>query len=291
MHRSTARAAANAGAAVTGFGFDLYATTRAIDGNLAVSPYSVAAALAMTRAGAVGTTAEEMDRVLHADLVDDLDAAFGSLDGELATRPGEFPIPDSDPVVLELSFANALWPQRDFPFEQDFLDRLGRNYGAGVNLVDYVADVEGARQAINGWVADETRDRIPELIPEGVLGPLTRLVLTNALYLNAPWEYPFLDGATVDAEFRLLDGTTVSTPMMLLDEGLGYGTGDGWAAVRLPYVGGDLAMLVTRPRRRTVRGDRRHDRRGRSPPRSPTRWRRSRFGCGCRVGSTARSWC
>ncbi|MEL6890923.1 MAG: serpin family protein [Actinomycetota bacterium] len=240
-------AATQAADAITAFGLDLYGAARTGDGNLAVSPYSVAAALSMTRVGASGATADEMDDVLHADVVDDLAVAFGSLDGALATRPGEFPVPDGDPLELELSFANALWPQDGFPFEEEFLEELGRHYGAGVNMVDYVADAEGARESINAWVAGETRDRTPELIPAGVVGAATRLVLTNALYLKAPWEFPFAGNATTEGEFRLLDGSTVTTPLMSLNEGLGHGTGDGWATVRLPYVGGDLSMTVLVP--------------------------------------------
>lgn len=241
-------AAATAGEALTETGFDLYRVLRGTDGNLAVSPYSVAAALSMTRVGAAGDTALEMDAVLHAELVDDLPVAFGSLDAELASRPGEFPNPtDGDPLVLELSFANALWPQSGFPFEDAFLETLARHYGAGVNVVDYVEDTEGAREEINGWVAEQTRDRIPELIAEGVLSTMTRLVLTNALYLNAPWQTPFEEEATDDGDFTLLDGTTVAVPLMRQSEQLAHAAGDGWQAVRLPYVGGALSMVVLVP--------------------------------------------
>lgn len=240
-------AAASAAEIVTTFGSDLYAELRSTDGNLAISPYSVAVALSMTRVGAADTTASEMDAVLHTDLVEDLDAAIGSLEAELGQRPGTFPMPEGDPVELELSFGNALWPQRDFDFEADFLDTLARHYGTGVQAVDYVANTEGARDAINGWVSDQTRDRIPELIPSGVLDVDTRLVLTNAVYLNAPWVYPFTDGGTEDAVFNLLDGQTVQTPTMQLSESLSYGRGDGWQAVALPYVNGELAMVVLVP--------------------------------------------
>ena len=241
-------AATTASELITAVGGDLYGELRAdADGNLAVSPYSIVSALAMTRAGAAGTTAAEMDTVLHVDLVDDLDAAIGSLDGALSTRPGTFPMPEGDPVEIELSFGNALWPQQGFEFEASFLDTLVEHYGTGVYAVDYVTDSEGARGAINDWVSDQTQQRIPELITPGVLDNLTRLVLTNAVYLNAPWQFPFQDGATADAEFELLDGTTVDTPRMRLSESLGYATGDGWQAVALPYVEGDLAMVVLVP--------------------------------------------
>ncbi len=240
-------AASSAADLINAAGADLYSRLGATDGNLALSPYSIVVALAMARAGAEGQTGTEIDSVVHASEASDLHAALGSLDGELATREGTFPVPDADPVELELRFANAVWPQNGFPFEDEYLDLLATRYGAGVYTVDYAQDAAGARDAINGWVSDQTRERIPELIPEGVVDALTRLVLTNALYLKAPWLHPFQEGGTSPGPFTQLDGTTVNVPLMGLDAGLDYATGDGWQAVRLPYIGGELAMVVAVP--------------------------------------------
>src|SRR5690606_33249288 len=154
--------------------------------NVVFSPYSAAVALAMTRAGAAGETATQMDAVLHADLVADFHAGFNAMEQALAERPGEYEQGDQT-VELELATANQLWGQQGFEFHADFLDLLAARYGAGMRLVDYVGATEQARTAINDWVAEQTRDRIPELIAEGVLDDMTRLVLTNAIYLNAPW--------------------------------------------------------------------------------------------------------
>ena len=78
--------------------------------------------------------------------------------------------------------------------------------------VDYETETEAARAAINGWTAEQTRDKIPELIPDGVLNDLTRLVLVNALYLKAPWATQFEKGLTEDGDFHLADGSTVQVP-------------------------------------------------------------------------------
>ena len=80
----------------------------------------------------------------------------------------------------------------------------GAKWSCHSQLVDYIE----ARAAINGWVAEQTRDRIPELIPEGVLDELTRLVLTNVIYLKAPWQRPFDGGATAPAPFHRLEGAS-----------------------------------------------------------------------------------
>ena len=150
-------------------------------------------------------------------------------------------------VKLELATANQLWGQRDYPFHDAFLDKLAANYGAGMRLVDYIKATEDARKAINAWVSDQTRERIPELIAEGVLNSDTRLVLTNAIYLNAPWMHRFNKDATAAGPFTLLDGSTVEAQFMRLSEDLRFAKGSGYQAVELPYVGGSLSMLVIVP--------------------------------------------
>ena len=234
------------GDAVDAFAADLYAVLARDEGNLVFSPYSAAVALAMTRAGAAGETARQMDAVLHAELVDDLDAAFNAVEQALAGRPGEYPLGEQT-VELEFATANQLWGQVGYEFDQAFLDRLAAHYGAGMRVVDYVEEREAARRAINEWVADRTRDRIPELVPAGVLNELTRLVLTNAIYLKAPWLHPFAEGATEAAPFYRLDGSEVTAELMRVGARIRYGRGPGYEAVELPYVGGELAMTVIAP--------------------------------------------
>lgn len=234
--------------AVEAIAADLYSELAREGGNLVFSPYSVAVALAMTRAGAVSETATQMDSVLHADLVNDLHAGFNTLEQELAKRAGTFEFGDTK-FELDLSTANQLFGQRGYEFEKRFLDLLASQYGAGMELVDYVdpAAREQARAAINDWVAERTRDRITELIPEDVLNDMTRLVLTNAIYLRAKWIKRFEQGGTAAAPFHRLDGTTVSAQLMRLGRTkLSYARGTDHQAVRLPYFG-NLSMVVIVP--------------------------------------------
>jgi serpin B len=217
------------------------------EANLAVSPLSIRLALAMAYAGARGETAAQMAEVLgYALPTDRLHAAFNALDLAIEDRAGTF----SDGAgqrSIEISIANALWGQAGFPVEQGFLDTLALHYGAGMRLVDFAAAAEEARETINNWVAGETNDRIPELIPAGVLSPATLLVLTNTVYLLADWALPFPGEATADGSFTRLDGTTATVPLMHQLLSADYAAGDGWQAVDLPYVGGEVAMLVVVP--------------------------------------------
>lgn len=219
------------------------------DGNIVYSPASIHLALAMTYSGARGDTAAEMREALHFDLDGDaFHEAMNTLDQVLASRNREEP-PGSDGMERKvlLQVANALWGQQGFEFEQGFLDTLAADYGAGMRLVDYVAATEEARQAINAWVAEQTNDRIPELIPDGVLSAMTRLVLTNAVYLDATWAAPFDGNDTWEAPFTRLDGSEVLVETMHKQLVARYAAGDSWQAIELPYLGEELAMLFLVP--------------------------------------------
>lgn len=239
-------AAQSASTALSLFSAELYEVLARTEGNLVFSPYSAAVALAMTRAGATGETLDQMSAVLHADEAGDLDAGLNAIDQALATRPGEYKWVDKT-VSLELATANQLWGQVEYPFHDAFLDKLAANYGAGMRLVDYIKATEDARKAINAWVSDQTKERIPELIPGGVLNSDTRLVLTNAIYLNAPWMHRFNKDSTAPGPFTRLDGSTVEAQLMRLSEELRYARGSSYQAVELPYVDGSLSMLVIVP--------------------------------------------
>ncbi len=55
---------------------------------------------------------------------------------------------------------------------------------------------DAARNTINTWVEKTTNGKIKDLIPQGALTSLTRLVLTNAVYFKGTWEEVFRKDAT-----------------------------------------------------------------------------------------------
>jgi len=229
------------------FAFDLYQALKDTDGNLFYSPYSISLALAMTYAGSRGETEKQMADTLHFLLPQDrLHPVFNSLDIELTNR-GEG-AKGKDEEGFRLNAVNAIWGQKDFKFLSEFLDVLAENYGAGLMILDFAKSPEQSRITINEWVSDQTEGRIEDLIPQGAIDVLTRLVLTNAIYFNAAWQFPFKEDATSDGPFYLLDGGEITVPMMRQTESLGYAKGDSYQAVELPYDGQELSMVILLPR-------------------------------------------
>ena len=228
------------------FAFNLYQQLIDNGENLFYSPYSLSLALAMTYAGARGETAQEMANTLHFYLSQDkLHPAFNWLDIELAKR-GEG-AEGKDDEGFRLNIVNAIWGQENYRFLDDFLDVLAENYGAGLRILDFIKSTEESRTTINKWVSQQTEERIEELIPQGAIDAATRLVLTNAIYFNAAWMYPFDEKNTVDGDFNFLNGDTVIVPMMSQTELLNYMKGNNYQVVELPYDGNELSMLLIMP--------------------------------------------
>jgi len=229
------------------FAFDLYQALREEDGNLFYSPYSISLALVMTYAGARGETAQQMVDTLYFALdQDSLHPAFNSLDIELASRGKG--AKGKDEEGFRLNIVNAIWGQKGYKFLSNFLDILAENYGAGLGSLDFASSPEESRVTINNWVSEQTEGRIQDLIPQGLIDITTTLVLTNAIYFNAAWQYPFSEDMTDDGLFYLLNGDEVTVPMMKQTETFGYGEGEAYQVVEMPYDGRELSMLILLPR-------------------------------------------
>ena len=227
------------------FAVDLYGKVAGkTAGNLFFSPFSIQTALAMTYAGARGTTAEQMAAVLH-------------LPAESTTIPGDFGglikglvstgTDEGETGGVNLSIANALWGQAGFDFLPDFIQLLKTDYGAGIEELDFGHNAEGARQTINGWVEDQTHDKIKNLIAPGILLPSTKLVLTNAIYFKGTWVDPFNKSATELEPFHQSASAASQVNMMQAHEECGYAEGGDFQALELPYRGERLGMIVLLP--------------------------------------------
>jgi serpin B len=249
LHADTSTVAGS----INAFGLDLHRRLAAGGGNVVTSPWSIETALAMTYAGAGGKTKEEMAKVLHfagsddavhqgfADLAADL-AALQEKSAEQVKQAKERGGPSTP---LELHAANRLFGQQGYPFEKPFLDLVDKIYRAPLELVDFEKSAEKQRVRINTWVEEQTKERIKDLIPAGVLDADTRLVLTNAVYLKAAWAEAFRE--VPNFEFHA-DGTTAAKVTGLTrTDSFGHATIPGGSVVTVPYAGGGLQFVLLVP--------------------------------------------
>jgi len=227
------------------FAFELYAKDKSKDGNIFFSPYSISTALAMTYEGARGKTADEIQSVFHFPKEDSLRReSFLKISNLINKKDKKY----------TLHTANALWAQKDYPFLEGYFNLIKDYYGGKATNLDFIKETEKSRLTINNWVEKQTNDKIKDLIPS--LDPLTRLVITNAVYFKGFWLQPFDKKYTRDEDFRVGSGNTIKTPMMHLEgKELNYGETDKLQILELPYEGlalpyeeKDLSMLILLPK-------------------------------------------
>ena len=240
------RAVANAN---NRFAFDLYSRLakdgKYTESNLFFSPFSLSSALAITYEGAKGKTADEIRSVFYFP-ENDTARRVGFMDLNAGINSG-------DPSY-SLHTANALWAERTYPFLTEYVGTAERYYGAKTTNLDFKGHPEDSRITINTWVEDKTEDRIRDLIPAGVIDPMTRLVITNAIYFKGDWVKQFDKNKTADAEFRTAAGKTVIVPMMQrTDEGAVYlyAENSDLQMLSMPYehtTGKELSMIILLPR-------------------------------------------
>lgn len=228
-------------------------------GNLFYSPAGIEIALGMTWLGADGKTADQMAETLRINLPRK-QAAEGFaqwIDKLNSAKTVRLPRLKSGRMVMEnqpayqLHVANALWLMEDYPFKEDYLQMVRKKFDSEMKNLDFAGKPEPSRKTINQWVEKQTNNKIKDLIPRGALRPttrmVTRMVLTNAIYFKSNWEHKFEKGATKDRTFTLAGGKKIKVPMMHQTEHFGYMQADGFQALRMPYKGGDLDMIVLLP--------------------------------------------
>jgi serpin B len=224
------------------FAFDLYERLSGDSGNLIYSPYSISAALAMTRLGAQGETADQMTKVLQLPTEpSQVSEGYANLLHELngVGKPRQF----------QLLTANAIWPQKGLPFRPAYTATLQSHFGASAQELDYKSDPEQARLTINAWVAEQTKQKIPELLDKGIIKKDARLVLTNAVYFKAGWAEAFDKDLTSQGDFHLDATRKIQLPIMFQALKLTYHEGNGFQAIELPYKDQDVSMMIVLPRK------------------------------------------
>ena len=225
----------------TQFAFDLYRKLHQGNGNLFFSPYSISQALAMVYTGSDGKTEKQMASALNFESAPyDLIPFFGALHSQLVRRGTR---------NFQLRLGNSLWWQERYALRQVYLNTLEKRFGATVESLDFLAMPEKSRATINESVSRQSNGKIEELLPQGSITSLTRLVLANAIYFRATWKERFNADFTSNSPFHLLGGGQVTVPMMEQITPFAYTATGGVQAVELPYISERFSMVVLLPAR------------------------------------------
>ncbi|XP_045566684.1 leukocyte elastase inhibitor isoform X2 [Salmo salar] len=233
---------ASVSVANTNFSLELFKkiTEHNKTGNVFYSPLSISSALAMVSLGARGNTATQMSESLHHHkATDNVHVGFNKLMSELNKKGAPY----------ALSLANRLYGEQSYQFVETFLGDTKKHYNAELEAVDFKSNAETARQNINAWVEKQTAEKIKNLLAEGVVDHLTRLVLVNAIYFKGNWEKKFKESSTSDALFKL--NKNESKPVKMMHQKakfpLTFIPEANCQILELPYVGNELSMLILLP--------------------------------------------
>lgn len=241
IHHIAATVDSDGAAAIAGinaFSLDLYRATLVADDNHFLSPASVSVAVGMAYRGARGTTASELEKVMH----------FGKAPREYLRANGQvLDTMNFGGPRRELRTANAIWLQDGTAFVPDFEQDMANFAKAGIQRVDYRRDPEAARAKVNGWVAERTRDKIKDLLTQDDVTKDTRAILVNAIYWKGNWASVFDKALTKREDFTALQGSKAAIPLMTQGEEFQVLERNGVKAILLPYVGGEMDMAVFLP--------------------------------------------
>ena len=217
------------GSGIDQFGLDFLMRGHQPGKNLVYSPYSLYTAMAMVYAGTGQSTADEFQQVMHYPANTE---AFHKTTGEVSATLQQTKHPD-----MEVRIANGLWIQESMEVEPSFMTILKEEYKASSERFDFRREKqrEEARIRINNWTAEQTKEKINEIIPEGTLQPNTRLILTNALYFKGQWLNTFNEKRTSKGVFFREDGTETEADYMTGNITARYLETSQMQALGLPY--------------------------------------------------------
>jgi serine protease inhibitor len=181
------------------------------EGNVVVSPASIAVALALLAEGADGQTQTALDEVLGA-AGPERTAAFSALQDAVLAYDGD-PCLVQDEELPErplLHLANGITADEARPLEQEYLDVLARAYDAGVRTADFAGGK--GKPVLDAWVDAHTGG----LIEESAIDPDadTAFVLQNAVLLAARWQSPFAAADTRESPFTTASGAVLTAATM-----------------------------------------------------------------------------
>lgn len=221
------------------FAIDLYKGLKFDESeNVVYSPFSIVPAFGMVTLGAKGETQKQLNTTFHFDSNKKSHQTIGMLQRDILSSA-------SDDVTITV--ANKAWMQKEYGILGSYRKNLKKYYRAAMYRVDFIKDSELSRQIINQSVESDTKGHIKNLLPQGSISELTRLVLTNAIYFKGKWKEPFEPEKTKERDFSLTDGSKVKHQFMSADKTFGYFKGDNYAALEMDYKGEDFSMIIVLP--------------------------------------------
>src|SRR5690606_4768060 len=125
--------------------------------NLMVSGTSIRQAFGAAYVGAGGATKQEIATTFG--FPDDAKKAAAAARAEIDAWK------KAKGQGAELSVANRIWVEKTMPVKPDYASRVAWAFGAPATNLDFKNAGDASRRTINTWVAEQTKDKIKDLLP------------------------------------------------------------------------------------------------------------------------------
>ncbi len=214
------------------FTFDLYKKMGNSNDNIIASPYSLSSLLCILTVGASGNTQNQLKHILHMENVLDNKNIINTMNQN---------------ITSDFLAANAIWAVKTISYKKDFLELLNQSKANQFHTIDFASNPDKAREIINKWVADNTKNYIQNLIPQDGITSSTQLILTNALYFKGLWETPFDRDNTQQKPFTSAESKLL-VPMMEKTDDFIYAENSTLQLLQLPYANSKIAMVILLPK-------------------------------------------
>lgn len=229
---------------LTDFAFKSFAeiTSEKPETNAAYSPVSLNVAMGMVYSGARNSTAEEISDVMGFLGHDE------NFFGEFSDYLNYLNSLSSD-TALDFNLANRVFLENTYEILPEYRAIIAKYFDGAFQNCDFKNNYRIEEKTINKWVSEMTKDRINNLLPEGILDETTRMVLVNAIYIKSKWKYPFDKARTQEKDYYVNQGRSVRADFMIQkQEWIKYCDMDGYQVMELPYTSKELSLLIILPK-------------------------------------------
>ena len=225
------------------FSFDYFKQLVKTDNkNICTSPLSLSLAMGMIYEGADENTYAQIANAMN------FPADISNFYNTVSEYYSQIEAMSTD-TNMEMNIVNRVYIEESLKVNSKYINNVSKNFKAKVEDVNFIQNFKAIEKEINKWVEKETRDKIVELIPQGTLDNLTRMVLVNALYFKSPWLLSFNEAHNIKKDFRTNENHKTKTTFMVnKSKRFRYFEDEQKQIIDIPYETPQISLMIILPR-------------------------------------------
>ncbi|KAK5637986.1 hypothetical protein RI129_012281 [Pyrocoelia pectoralis] len=206
-------------------------------GNFLACPLSSELVLAMVLNGARDQTAQQLAHAIS--VPNDLATTNKIVNSAISSiKTGS---------TYTLKTVNKIFVSNDTTIKSGFAKTAAEIFKSSVGTVDF-KNKQASVDHVNAWAADNTENRITNLLTTQDIKDDTRAILLNAIYFQATWAKRFHEENTIEKPFYTSPTKTSPVKMMEQTSTFEYLDQPNAQFLKMSYLGTDAVMVVVLPK-------------------------------------------